>query len=267
MEGKFFIARSLFDSWIFADASTLKIWIWLIGKARHKKGFISLQIGKGNRVVELKRGQLIYGRKKAADTLCLDGQFIYRKLKEFEKKEMIIIKSNSQYSIITICNYDSYQSQKNDREQPMNNQRTTNEQPTNNQRTGNEQAMNTNNNVNNDSNVNKEYNKDNSATKVASSKKSIEERAIQFKKEIWQCVQEKRPQYNDKVLLKQFYEYWSERGAKARKMRKEKEKTFQIERRLDRWVSNQKNFNKTKDIADTQLNDYKDLSDSSNYGF
>lgn len=266
MRGSFSISRDIFDSWVFADASTLKIWIWLIGKARYKKGFAPLQIGKGNRVVELKRGQLIYGRSKAASALCLDGQFIYRKLKEFEKKGMINIKSDTQYSIITICNYDSYQPQKNDREQPMNSQRTTKEQPINSRQTAGEQAMNTNNNIINDNNVNKEYNKDNSATKVASSKKSIEERAIQFKKDIWQCVQEKRPQYNDKVLLKQFYEYWSERGAKARKMRKEKEKTFQIERRLDRWVSNQKNFNKSKDISDTQLNDYKDLS-KSNYGF
>lgn len=45
-----------------------------------------------------------------------------------------------------------------------------------------------------------------------------------------------------KVMLREFYEYWTEHGEKDLKFRKEKEKTFGIERRLKTWSNN--NFNK-----------------------
>lgn len=45
-----------------------------------------------------------------------------------------------------------------------------------------------------------------------------------------------------KVMLREFYEYWTEHGEKDLKFRKEKEKTFGIERRLKTWSTN--NFNK-----------------------
>lgn len=44
-----------------------------------------------------------------------------------------------------------------------------------------------------------------------------------------------------KVMLREFYEYWTEHGENDLKFRKEKEKTFGLERRLKTWSSN--NFN------------------------
>ncbi len=144
MDGYFNIHRQIFDSWVFADDKALKIWIWLIGKARHKKGFIPLKVGKGTITIELKVGQMLFGRHKAEESLCLDGSLIYRKLKKFEDDKMIKIESNNQYSIVTICKYVDYQQLKEQIEQPTNNQRTTDAQPSN-----------TNNNVNNVNNDNK----------------------------------------------------------------------------------------------------------------
>ena len=143
MEGKFTIDRSIFDSWIFADPRYFKIWIWLIGKARFKDGFVNIKIGRGYQTIELKKGQLLYGRASAENALCLDGSLIYRAMKKMVEQEMVLIESNNQYSIITICNYDSYQSFSNESEQPTSNQRTTNEQPTIKQCTTNESDMNT----------------------------------------------------------------------------------------------------------------------------
>jgi hypothetical protein len=120
----------------------LKIWIWLIGKARYKDGFVNVKTGKGFQNISLNRGQLLFGRFKAEEALGFDDSLIYRKIQKFIKDKMIIIKSNNQFSIITICKYNTYQFENNDNEQPMNNQRTTNEQPMNNQRTTNEQPMN-----------------------------------------------------------------------------------------------------------------------------
>lgn len=131
MSGYFKIHRRIFDSWIFADDKAFKIWVWLIGKASYKKVYVPLKIGKGVVTVELNKGQLIFGRSKAEEALFLDGSLIYRKLKKMEEDNMIKIDSNNQYSIVTICNYEEYQLENEETEQPTHNQRTTNEQQAN----------------------------------------------------------------------------------------------------------------------------------------
>ena len=62
--------------------------------------------------------------------------------------------------------------------------------------------------------------------------------------------------YKDKYpreLLVEFYDYWSEKNPNGRKMRFEKEKTFDISRRLKRWNKNQKNWNKKPESAATLI--------------
>lgn len=51
-------------------------------------------------------------------------------------------------------------------------------------------------------------------------------------------------QYNSH-LLNEFYEYWSEHGEKDIKMRFEKEKSFDIDRRLKTWQKRSNSYNKT----------------------
>jgi hypothetical protein len=144
MDGYFKLHRQIFDSWVFADDKALKIWIWIIGKARHKAGNIPLKCGKGIITVNLKVGQFIFGRHKAEDALFLDGSLIYRKMQKMQDDKMIKIESNNQYSIVTVCNYEEYQTKETESEQLTNNQRTTDEQLTN-----------TNKKDNKDKNVNK----------------------------------------------------------------------------------------------------------------
>ena len=162
MEGFISLHRTLLDSMIFSSQTGLKIWIWLLLKASFKKRHVSLKIGKGETTVTIERGQLLFGRYKAEEELCIDGSAVYRWIKKLEENGMISIESNNQYSIITICKYDTYQTGNETNEQPMNNQRTTNEQPMNSEQTANEQRMNTynkvnkDNKVNNDNNINKE---------------------------------------------------------------------------------------------------------------
>jgi hypothetical protein len=45
-----------------------------------------------------------------------------------------------------------------------------------------------------------------------------------------------------KEMCTEFYKYWTEHGEKDKKMRFEKEKTFGIKQRLDRWKSNKSKF-------------------------
>lgn len=48
----------------------------------------------------------------------------------------------------------------------------------------------------------------------------------------------------DKNLLNDFCAYWTEHGINDKKMRFEKEKSFEVGRRLGTWKKNEKNFNK-----------------------
>lgn len=55
-----------------------------------------------------------------------------------------------------------------------------------------------------------------------------------------------------KVMLREFYEYWTEHGENDLKFRKEKEKTFGLERRLKTWSTN--NFNNKTSFEKTNSN-------------
>jgi len=47
-----------------------------------------------------------------------------------------------------------------------------------------------------------------------------------------------------KEMIRNYYEYWSEHGERDRKMRFEKQTSFNIELRLKRWNSKQQEVNK-----------------------
>jgi hypothetical protein len=49
-----------------------------------------------------------------------------------------------------------------------------------------------------------------------------------------------------KVMIREFYDYWTEHGERDKKMRFEKEKSFNLELRLERWKKNQQDRNKPK---------------------
>jgi|GEM_PF-4541626 len=137
------IDRDILNSYCFSNPNHLKIWIWMLLKANFKKNFIPINTGKGTATIEVKRGQFIFGRLKAEEELSIDKYVIYRALKKFEELGQIKVESHNQYSLVTICKYDSYQSKNEKSAQPMHNQRTTNAQPMHNERTTNAQRMHT----------------------------------------------------------------------------------------------------------------------------
>lgn len=121
--------RGLIDSKVFANETTLKIWVWCLLRASYKDRTISLKIGKGSVFIHLKAGQFIFGRHRAEEQLGIRGQTVYRWLQRFETEEfsnMVNLEVHNQYTIVTICNWDSYQVEEAESEQPKNNQRTTN---------------------------------------------------------------------------------------------------------------------------------------------
>lgn len=150
-KGFILLSRNILDSDVFASQKLLKIWVWCLCKANFKDKTIPLKVGKGETILNIKRGSFVFGRYKAEDELFIDGSTIYKSIKKLEEMEMIKINSNNQYSIITINNYDTYQDNKSYKV-------TSKEQPSNNQVTPKEQPSNTTNTLNKDNTLNNENN-------------------------------------------------------------------------------------------------------------
>ena len=125
MENKSWIKlyRKLLQSPIFENEKALKIWIWCLCKATHK-GITQLV---GQQIIELNTGQFVFGREKASEELKMTESTVYKYIKLLEKLQMISIKSNNKFSIISIDNWEEYQGE----EQQKNNKRTTKEQQSN----------------------------------------------------------------------------------------------------------------------------------------
>ena len=114
--------RSITDSFVFDNPDRLKFWVWCLCKASHKdrKQTVGLQ------EIELKKGQFIFGRKKASAELNMDENKIYRLSKTFQKREKIVVKSNNKYSLVTVVNWEFYQGERQQSEQLTDNKPTTN---------------------------------------------------------------------------------------------------------------------------------------------
>lgn len=73
-------------------------------------------------------------------------------------------------------------------------------------------------------------------------KKTIKERKIEFWTEVAPIAKQKGL---TKEFTMEFYSYWTEHGPNDKKFRRETEQKFDISRRLDTFVRNEKKWNKT----------------------
>lgn len=115
--------RKLLNSPIFENEKALKIWIWCLLKATHKEREQLV----GQRIVSLKKGEFVFGRKQASGELKMTESTIYKYIKLLEKLQMISIKSNNKFSIVSIEKWEDYQIE----ELKNNNKITTKEQQSN----------------------------------------------------------------------------------------------------------------------------------------
>ena len=153
--------RKLLDSEIFASQIGLKIWIWCLLKASHKGRFIPIKIGKGERTVTVVKGSFIFGRHSAEKELNINGSTVYKWIHKLQDMDMVNIESSNHYSIITICNYESYQDVDDD-------EVTAIKQPRNSHVTAIKQPRNTYKNVKNVKNVKKKVTPKNSSDSISS---------------------------------------------------------------------------------------------------
>jgi hypothetical protein len=107
VEGYFLIHRSLFDHdlWLRKPFSYGQAWIDLIGLANHKPGAIFV---RGNKIL-IQRGQVGWSTVKLADRWAWSRMAVRTFLKMLETSQQIEQQKNFITSIITIINYDKYQ--------------------------------------------------------------------------------------------------------------------------------------------------------------
>lgn len=125
--------RKILDSAVFASATLLKVFVWCMAKATHRPINVAMRTGRGATVVSLNVGQFVTGRKVAAVELGMPESTVNDLLHRLADLGCISIQPNTHFSVITVCNYSTYQDGGSDDQQatrhPSNNQPTGKQQP------------------------------------------------------------------------------------------------------------------------------------------
>lgn len=142
--------REILKHWAYEDSDMLKLWITLLCKATHKKHKQRV----GYKFVDLKPGELIFGRKKLAEETGISSSKIYRIMQLLVEDKMIRYDTESyhNFSIVEILNWNKYQHNKDSEQQSCPTEQGSEEgaeQQANSKRTASEQPANTNKNVKN----------------------------------------------------------------------------------------------------------------------
>lgn len=100
LEGYIKLHRKITEWEWYDDSNTLRLFLHILLNANHTP--------KSWRGIEIKPGQFVTGRFKLAQALKLSEQQIRTSLIKLKSTNEITIKSTSQYSIITIKNWNLY---------------------------------------------------------------------------------------------------------------------------------------------------------------
>ena len=137
MSGWIKLHRSLSGSEIARHPEYMAVWVHLLLKAQHSD--YTAVVGRST--VDLKAGQLVFGRVKFSLETGVSENKVRAALDVMKKLNMITIKSHTKFSIISITKWHDYQSSS-----PTNNHEMASSQP------ADSQQIATNNNVKNEKN-------------------------------------------------------------------------------------------------------------------
>jgi hypothetical protein len=104
------IWRKIFDSQVGVNFPLFMVFVWCITRAAYKETWVGMKTGKGKTQVHLMPGQFIFGRESAAKSLGMKPSTVRDRMEKLKNMGNIDIQSDRQYSIITIKNWELYQS-------------------------------------------------------------------------------------------------------------------------------------------------------------
>lgn len=156
----------------------------------------------------IKRGQLVTSYESLRERTGLSVRTLRTCLERLEQTGEITRKATNKFSLLTICNYESYQ----DENFESDKQPTSKRQP-----------------------------EDQSPTKPKKTKEDIKSDTEKRRKEFYNSLIPFVQTYG-KEMVREFYDYWSEGNKSGSKMRYEQEPTWDLARRLARWSNNEKSY-------------------------
>jgi hypothetical protein len=120
MEGWIKLYKKI-DKWEWRDEpNTFSLFMYLLTNANNEN-----RIWYG---VEVKRGQLVVGRKSLSEKLGISERSIRTGLARLQESQAIDQQTTNRFTLVTICNYEIYQNEK-EKEKSANDQKTTSKRP------------------------------------------------------------------------------------------------------------------------------------------
>lgn len=126
--------RELVDWEWYQDANTMRVFLHVLISANHKAAKW--------RGIAIERGQFVTSYDHLAKALGLTIQNVRTSISKLKKSENLTVKSTSRYTILSVCNYDTYQSREEPTNTPANKPSTNHQQTTNKQLTTNKKEKN-----------------------------------------------------------------------------------------------------------------------------
>lgn len=208
-KGYISLYRSIQDHKLYPHnrAFTLfEAWVDLLMKANHKDVEMIVEMS----IKTINRGDILTSEVKLSGMWRWSRTKVRDFLRLLESDEMIIKKSTSKYTIITICNYDNYQCVE-----------TSEKHQKNIKKTSEKHQKNTNNNDNNDNNNTNTWRTD---FLIYQKECNAGYNKCWNDDEWWKKTEELYPSYNLERTIKKSHAYWSsEEGWRKKKASKTKE--------------------------------------------
>ncbi len=126
--------RALFNHEVFQDGELLRLYLFLLGRASFTDSSDRKKSGKGNRIFKTNIGQCVVGRKDLAEWLKEPPTTCRDRLKRLEKYGLVKLKSDNQFTTVTLMNYQS--------DEWLDTRETANQPPTKRQPTANRPSTN-----------------------------------------------------------------------------------------------------------------------------
>lgn len=238
MDGWIKLHRSLLEWEWFTDSNTLHVFIYLLLKANIKplkyKGFV------------VPVGSLVVSVREVGEVLGLSYKVVRTAFIRLTKGEQIETKATNKFTIVTICNYESYQLAETPRG------RTKGAQNENKGRTKGAQRAHIEEEEKNNSFIiqdNKTIEGENQNLPIlptkeegkGKKKRDLVEDARKFKHEVAEFVG-----IYPESMLEDFWRYWSEPNKSGTKMKFELQPTWDLARRLSTWAKNEAKFSQNR---------------------
>jgi hypothetical protein len=103
------VHRKILESEVFQSDALFKFFMWCLLSASHKEHFVPIKTGRGETIVRLLPGQLIYGRYASARKLRCKPATSRNFLLKLKNMQILDTQHSTHFTIITIMNWNIYQ--------------------------------------------------------------------------------------------------------------------------------------------------------------